>query len=143
MSGDNEVTLDVTRCCHHNAALIGQRMAGAAARWDEEAGMPDDDLHIDVTDDGWLVVVTVRGEIDVLSARTLSAALEPIDDNRRVLVDMAGVQFMDSTGLASILRQSIARRAAGGSFYLRNASEPVRRLLEFCCLEHLVAPTHD
>jgi anti-sigma B factor antagonist len=103
--------------------------------------MADDDLHIDVTDDGGLVVMTVRGEIDIVSAGALGAALEPINANRRVVVDMSGVEFMDSTGLASMLRQSIARRNAGGSFFLRDVSEPVRRLLEFCCLEHLVAPT--
>ena len=102
--------------------------------------MPDDDLEIDVTENGGLSVVTVRGEIDIVSVTALAAALDSIEYNGRLVVDMSGVEFMDSTGLAAILRQSIARRDAGGWFYLRKVSEPVRRLLEFCCLEHLVEP---
>jgi anti-anti-sigma factor len=47
---------------------------------------------------------------------------------------------MDSSGLAVVLRQSMRRREAGAYLQLRHASEPVRRLIEFCCLEHLLVP---
>ena len=56
-----------------------------------------------------------------------------------LVLDLSAVKFMDSSGLAVILRQSMRRRDAGGSLHIRKPSEPVRRLLEFCCLvQHLL-----
>jgi anti-anti-sigma factor len=47
---------------------------------------------------------------------------------------------MDSTGLSVIIRQSMRKREAGGSLLIRDPAAPVRRLLEFCCLDHFIEP---
>ena len=93
--------------------------------WDPEV---DFDLTVDETPDR--TVITVVGEIDVATTPTLQAAL--VDATARdlpIVLDTAGVVFMDSTGLAGIL----AMRDDGGSsgrFVLQRPSAAVRRILD-------------
>jgi anti-anti-sigma factor len=86
------------------------------------------------------MVTTVRGELDIASADTLSAALDKVAAEERVVLDLSAVDFMDSSGLAVVLRQSMRRRDAGGLLQIRRPSVSVRRILVFCCLEHLLEP---
>ena len=97
-------------------------------------------IFVDVSHADGLAVTTVRGEIDMASADELSAALDDVAAEERVVVDLSGVDFMDSSGLAVLLRQSMRRRNAGGALQIRRPSAPVSRLLAFCCLEHLLEP---
>ena len=97
-------------------------------------------LCVDVSNEGGLVVTTVRGELDIASADTLSAALDNVAAEERVVLDLSAVDFMDSSGLAVVLRQSMRRRDAGGTLHIRRPSVSVQRLLVFCCLEHLLEP---
>jgi anti-anti-sigma factor len=73
-------------------------------------------------------VVTLVGEIDISNADTLGRALDRfVDDaNGWVVIDLAGLEFMDSSGIAMLLR------AVGhaGSVEIRNASSVVRRIIE-------------
>lgn len=102
--------------------------------------MPHGGLDVDVLNEGRVVVTTVRGELDMASADTLSAALDKVANEERVVLDLAAVDFMDSSGLAVVLRQSMRRREAGGTLHIRRPSVSVQRLLVFCCLEHLLEP---
>jgi anti-anti-sigma factor len=97
-------------------------------------------LYVDVSNEGGVVVTTVRGELDIASADTLSATLDRVAAEERVVLDLAAVDFMDSSGLAVVLRQSMRRREAGGTLHIRRPSVSVQRLLVFCCLEHLLEP---
>jgi anti-sigma B factor antagonist len=65
--------------------------------------------------------VTVNGEVDMSVADTLTEGLS----GQRVLVDMTGVSFIDSTGLACLL----VAREASETLVLRR-SGPVARILE-------------
>ncbi|HEY7625493.1 MAG TPA: STAS domain-containing protein [Ilumatobacteraceae bacterium] len=97
-------------------------------------------LQISTQLTGDTVLITATGEIDLDSAPKLAGALEIIDASRDVVLDMSGVHFMDSTGLSVIIRQSMRKREAGGSLLIRDPAAPVRRLLEFCCLDHFIEP---
>lgn len=97
-------------------------------------------IFVDVSHADGLAVTTVRGEIDIATADELSAALDDVAAEERVVVDLSAVDFMDSSGLAVLLRQSMRRRDAGGALQIRRPSESVGRLLTFCCLEHLLEP---
>ena len=102
--------------------------------------MPHGGLYVDVSNEGGVVVTTARGEIDIGSADTLSAALDKVPNEERLVLDLSAVDFMDSSGLAVVLRQSMRRRDAGGTLHIRRPSVSVQRLLVFCCLEHLLEP---
>jgi anti-anti-sigma factor len=84
------------------------------------------------------VSVIVRGEVDLASADDLAATLDDLPAECDVRIDVSGVPFLDSTGLSILIRQSMRRREAGGSLSLRHPNANLRRLLEFCCLDHLI-----
>src|SRR3954453_12449134 len=87
-----------------------------------------------------VTLVHLSGDLDLAAVDDLEAAFADVPDYEPAVLDMSQVQFMDSSGLAVVLRQSMRRRDAGGSLQLRHTTEPVRRLIEFCCLEHLLLP---
>jgi anti-sigma B factor antagonist len=47
--------------------------------------------------------LTVSGEIDMSNADRLRAALEEAGDDQRVVLDLTGVEYLDSAGLAVLL----------------------------------------
>jgi anti-sigma B factor antagonist len=63
------------------------------------------DVAIDVIDKGPFVAVVVAGEIDVLTAPRLREQLVSLVDegHRRIVVDLDGVEFIDSTGLGVLV----------------------------------------
>jgi anti-sigma B factor antagonist len=91
----------------------------------EESGCtePSELLSIAVDQDGDTIVLSARGEIDLYTAPLLSSALrEAIDgDAELVVVDLAEVTFMASSGLAALIsgldqakRRRCELRLAGG-----------------------------
>jgi len=98
---------------------------GERATLVDVAGQPD--LGIVAADFGWVV----SGELDVRTAPSLAQALsaDPHPDGSWHL-DVAGVTFIDSSGLGALL--ALAREAdeRGGSLQLDRPSTCVQRLLE-------------
>ncbi|MFE7531404.1 STAS domain-containing protein [Kitasatospora sp. NPDC057542] len=74
------------------------------------------DLRIAVGDRGPVRIVTVVGELDRDTADELRAApAHPpsAGDIERIVVDLAGLRFCDSTGLNVLLRARLDAQAAG------------------------------
>lgn len=64
-------------------------------------------FSIDESTDGDGVVVTLRGELDVVSAAGVNQALRRgLAGGQRVIVDLGEVTFIDSTGLAAIVKSA-------------------------------------
>ncbi len=88
-------------------------------------GADDTRLELAVGADGALVL---EGEIDSYTAPTLSARLGA--DSQLDVVDLAGVSFIDSSGLRVLVQIHEDRSAAGDTLTLRSPSASVQRLLE-------------
>ena len=84
-------------------------------------------------------VVSVAGEVDLDTASELGEhALDALHHvSPRIVLDITGVTFMDSTGLKVLV--SVERRAqlAGGSFVLVGASPAVLRILTLTGLDQV------
>jgi anti-anti-sigma factor len=84
----------------------------------------------DQWDDG-TATVTVRGEIDVATAETFYRQLASVADGgpRRVVIDLAGVGFLDSSGLRAFVR---LRKAVPGDcpVILRSPHPRTRQVFE-------------
>jgi anti-anti-sigma factor len=81
------------------------------------------------TDGGTLVQVC--GELDIATSPVLYEQLIGlIVDNDHVVVDLAGVEFMDSCGLEVLLTCQDSAELAGTELVLRRPSSRVNRLLE-------------
>lgn len=76
------------------------------------------DFEVQVASSGACAVVTVRGEVDLATAPQLETALERAarDGLPRVVVDLRGTGFIDSTGLATLFRAHKAVTTQGREF---------------------------
>jgi anti-sigma B factor antagonist len=84
------------------------------------------------TDDG-LAVVTPRGELDVSAAPALEDALaRAVADTGvvGVVVDLSRLEFMDSSGLRTVVLADRRLRERGLRFALVRGGEPVHRVFE-------------
>jgi anti-sigma B factor antagonist len=97
--------------------------------------IPDDGFSID--DDH---VVVARGEIDVYSAPKLWETLTLLFEqgHRDVVLDMAGVEFIDSQGIAVIVRALKHVRPTGGTVIVRSPRRQAHMVLEISGLADLI-----
>jgi anti-anti-sigma factor len=99
-------------------------------------------LHVDVSSVDGVMVLIVRGEIDAASAPVLLAAFDDLTLNEPIQVDMAGVTFMDSSGLHALLTQAIRIRESDGSIHVANPSDAVHRVVELTGLDEFFYVQH-
>ena len=78
------------------------------------------------------VVVVVRGNLDIDSAPVLTAALDQALNTAvpRVVVDLSGIEFCDSTGLSAFVVGHNRAVAAGGWVRLAAPNQFLARLLD-------------
>jgi anti-anti-sigma factor len=78
------------------------------------------------------VVFALVGELDLESAPELERQLEEVASARpgRLLIDLGGLEFMDSTGLAVMVRAQRSARENGHGLALRPGPTQVQRLFE-------------
>lgn len=79
-------------------------------------------------------MLRVHGEIDISAQDAFRAAIASLRDGPCV-IDVAGVSFLDSSGIAVLFEALSSRK----SVVLRNPTMPVRRVLEVVGLDQLVA----
>lgn len=98
--------------------------------------------------EGWTVVAVV-GELDVATAPRLRQELHRVvgagsapDAGPAVVLDLAGVDFLDSTGLGVIIGILKRVRTQGGDLRLAAAPHRVTRVFEVTRLDR-VLPMYD
>ena len=96
------------------------------------------DFSVDVVVGRHETIAFLMGEIDLATCERLRDAIEPhLGTDQRVVLDLAGVHFMDSTCLHVLLRARTKLSADGGSLILRNPSTAARTLLSAAALTAL------
>jgi anti-sigma B factor antagonist len=89
--------------------------------------MPADETRLEIVRDADGALI-LAGEIDSYTAPDLAerlAAEPPVE-----VIDVAGVTFIDSSGLRVLVEVHQSRAASGSRLVLRAPSAPVQRLLE-------------
>ena len=76
-------------------------------------------------------MLRLRGELDLATAPLLSRQIEGVDlgTTACVVLDLQGLEFMDSTGLRVVLAAQQRVREGGGAFAVTRGSPQVQRLL--------------
>jgi anti-anti-sigma factor len=91
-------------------------------------------------------VVAVEGELDMNTATDLERELEgPLAAQEALLIDLSGCEFIDSTGIALIVRswQELDGDGDGsGGLALCGIGQQVKRVLDITGLEATI-PTHQ
>src|SRR5580692_12525363 len=88
------------------------------------------------------VVIALHGELDLADAPVVAAALGVVAAHApRIIVDLAGLEFIDASGVAALSRGRKLARHAGGDLLL---AAPRRGVLRVLTLTRLidVFPVH-
>jgi anti-sigma B factor antagonist len=78
-------------------------------------------------------VITATGELDLSGAELLEAELERLakePELATVVLDLRGLEFMDSSGLRLVVLADMQAREAGRRFVLVRGTETVHRVFE-------------
>ncbi len=98
------------------------------------------DLSIRTTPNGTTMTVTLEGTCDLATAPELKAALQPLlpPEVQDLVIDVSGLEFIDSTGLGVILGAMRRLRENGGGLRIAGAAGTVRRVLEVTDLDKVI-----
>jgi anti-anti-sigma factor len=90
-----------------------------------------------------IAMVAVDGELDLATAEAFGDRLVLLIDGGcpRLVVDVAGLTFCDSSGLSALLRASTHASSAGGSVTLVGIRPQLARILQITDLDHQFAAT--
>jgi anti-sigma B factor antagonist len=90
------------------------------------------ELKIQTARMGTRVELSLDGELDLMSAPQLEGELMAVEspEAREVLIDLEGVQFIDSTGLRVLLGATKRADATGHKLLVRHVRGQARRLFE-------------
>ncbi|HET7120807.1 MAG TPA: STAS domain-containing protein [Solirubrobacterales bacterium] len=91
-----------------------------------------------------VVTISVRGELDLSTAPDLEGPLEEaLENDDSLLIDLCDCEFIDSTGIALIVRawQRLEGGGNGRVLAICSDNEQVRRVLEITGLQ-LSIPVH-
>jgi anti-sigma B factor antagonist len=96
----------------------------------EQEGAPMFGVDLSTSECGGHVVVVLRGELDLAGAAGVAAALAAVAARKpEIVVDLAGLEFIDSSGVAALARGRKHARHAGGDLLLAAPRQQVLRVL--------------
>jgi anti-sigma B factor antagonist len=92
----------------------------------------DSHFRLEVDGSSSATIVTISGELDLASSPALADELERLAgaDGPPVVLDLRGLEFMDSTGLSTIVRAQARLETAGRRLAVVRGVPQVHRLLE-------------
>lgn len=85
--------------------------------------------------DGVVQVVHAPESLDASTVAVFERLLQEIPDDTPLDVDLAGVEFIDSSGLRLLIMETARRGEAGARVRLVHPAHHVERILELCGLE--------
>ncbi|GGS87390.1 anti-sigma-B factor antagonist [Planobispora rosea] len=102
------------------------------------ASVPAVELKVSTRSHGGQTVMAVVGEIDLYTAPRLQAEFARLlqeSATTRVVIDMSGVEFCDSTGMNVLLSALKRLRERGGALEVAGPRPAVRKILQVTGLD--------
>lgn len=87
------------------------------------------------------LIINLGGELDHHGARQIMRTIDGIIDEylpRDVVLDMSGVSFMDSSGIAVILKADRRMRETGGRAAVINAGKQPQRVIDASGIDRML-----
>jgi len=96
-------------------------------------------MQVNLEEMGNISVVRVQGDIDINSSPDVKKSFDDLIQNKKekVVVNLKEVDYVDSSGLATLVEVLKKLRSYGGSLKLTNLSEKVLGLFEITKLNKL------
>ena len=89
-----------------------------------------------------ILTVRLTGEIDHHSAVHMRTALDEEICQKcpgKIVLDVSGIEFMDSSGLGFIMGRYSLMQKLGGTLSLKDPNERIEKILELANLKRLIA----
>lgn len=99
----------------------------------------DEGCEVSVTRTDRTVVVTLRGELDLYTVPHVRDELAQLETETQLIVDLRGLDFVDSTGLNVLIGLDQRGRAAGRRVRFVPASKRVHRVFVLTALDERLA----
>lgn len=93
-------------------------------------------MNHDIREEGGAVIVALEGDVDLQSSpEARKVLLECVGRKKPVLVDLSGVGYIDSSGVASLVESLQTARKHGTNLILVAVSEGALRVLQLARLD--------
>ena len=94
------------------------------------------DLKVEIARLRGASVVSPHGEMDIATAPDVAAALDDARGAKALVLDLRGVEFIDTSGLRLIIAERQRAAAGGYEFAVVRGSHQVQRLLAVAGFPH-------
>jgi stage II sporulation protein AA (anti-sigma F factor antagonist) len=97
--------------------------------------------RVDIRKEKGMLSVALCGEIDHHSAVIVRSEIDGmIAEHRpeRLVLDLSGIDFMDSSGIGLIMGRYARMKAVGGELVVQRPNERIRRIFEMAGIERIV-----
>lgn len=97
--------------------------------------------RVDICKEKAMLTVRLSGEIDHHSAVIVRSEIDGmIAEHRpeRLVLDLSGIDFMDSSGIGLIMGRYARMKTVGGELVVQRPNERIRRIFEMAGLERIV-----
>lgn len=100
------------------------------------------DIETTTRGDGSVAVIRLDGRLNMVAAPRMKGAVERVvdDGSPRVVVDLSGVSFMDSSGLGALIGALKKARQAHGDLRIVGVNEQVATVLALTNLDRVLRP---
>lgn len=97
-----------------------------------QAAPPPGRLTITSDQDAGEARLTLEGELDLASSTQVEEQLAGLEAQRptRIVIDLGGLAFIDSTGLRTLIQADQRAREAGTEMILRPGDDSIQRVFE-------------
>jgi anti-sigma B factor antagonist len=93
-------------------------------------------MEHDITEREGTVIVGFSGDVDLQSSpEARKILLECVARRMPVLVDLSRVDYIDSSGIASLVESLQTARKSGGNLFIVSASEAALKVIELARLD--------
>lgn len=100
-------------------------------------------MEFEITSQGNLFLVSIRGEVDLFYAPKLrETILNHLKENKNVALELTNVSYIDSSGIASLVEGFQFAKAKGLRYGLIGCSTAVLQVLQLARLDK-VLPVYD
>lgn len=107
--------------------------------------MPDESIKVTVEELDGATVVSPQGEIDLSCSAHLRDKLQDVVSSRpkRIVIDLNGVNYMDSSGIATLVEALQMARRDEASLVLCGLTERVKAIIELARLDQIFEIADD
>lgn len=94
-------------------------------------------MEVNFTEKGRHKIININGDVNIFNASQLQKAFLSIaeDENESVVINLSGVNYMDSSGIGALVAGQKKIKANNSSFGLVNVNDNVLNILKLATLD--------